>query len=79
MNLGKCSEQFRHGVSSLQALIPHPFRDGMKAEGVVGGIEIPLSPVLQPHIYRPDWEAMGDCAICGHVQNSILHVKTVAQ
>jgi hypothetical protein len=29
---------------------------------------------LKPHIYHPDFQAMGDCRVCGHVQESPMHL-----
>lgn len=29
---------------------------------------------IKPHIYMPDLQAMGDCRVCGHEQNSPYHV-----
>jgi hypothetical protein len=34
----------------------------------------PLRNVV-PHLYVPDWEAMGDCATCGNVEESKLHLR----
>ena len=27
------------------------------------------------HTYIPDWRFMGDCKICGHVEDSPVHLK----
>lgn len=32
---------------------------------------------IAPHLYRPSWLHMGDCAICGHVAESPLHTNPV--
>ena len=29
---------------------------------------------VEPHAYWPSYQHMGDCAICGHVAESPLHV-----
>ena len=31
-------------------------------------------PLPKPHYYRPDYMAMGDCKVCGHVKESPLHI-----
>ena len=31
-------------------------------------------PKPEPHHYSPDYMAMGDCKICGHVEDSPLHI-----
>ena len=45
---------------------PIPYRDGQASHDTVGTIE--------PHTYWPSYQHMGDCAICGHVAESPLHV-----
>jgi hypothetical protein len=32
---------------------------------------------VEPHAYIPDYQAMGDCAVCGHVQESPLHIRPI--
>lgn len=32
------------------------------------------SNVIKPHIYMPDYQAMGDCRICGHEQKKPWHI-----
>ena len=29
---------------------------------------------IEPHIYMPDYQAMGDCRVCGHEQNKPWHI-----
>lgn len=29
---------------------------------------------IVPHIYSPDYQAMGDCRVCGHEQNQPWHL-----
>lgn len=38
---------------------------------------IPISNPA-PHHYRPSWQHMGDCHICGHVAESSLHIPAEA-
>lgn len=46
----------------------------------------PIAPIpapvpantIGPHHYVPDWEAMGDCATCGHAQSSRIHTTTTS-
>lgn len=28
---------------------------------------------IRPHLYRPSWLHMGDCAICGHLAEAACH------
>lgn len=28
---------------------------------------------IRPHTYIPSYQHMGDCAVCGHGQGSLLH------
>lgn len=30
---------------------------------------------VKPHRYQPSWIHMGDCAVCGHLADSPLHVE----
>lgn len=32
---------------------------------------------LEPHIYIPDWMTMGNCMVCGHVQDAPIHQEIV--
>lgn len=37
-----------------------------------------MSDEIAPHLYRPSWQHMGDCHICGHVAESSLHIPAEA-
>lgn len=43
------------------------------AMGPSAGAE-PFEPV-QPHVYSPDYQAMGDCRVCGHGPNESHHLR----
>lgn len=30
--------------------------------------------MIEPHIYMPDYQAMGDCRVCGHQQKKPWHI-----
>ena len=30
---------------------------------------------IRPHLYMPDYQAMGDCRICGHDQDKPWHIS----
>lgn len=32
---------------------------------------------IKPHIYSPDYQAMGDCRVCGHCQEKPWHIAVV--
>jgi hypothetical protein len=34
----------------------------------------PSVPGVEPHIYSPDYQAMGDCRVCGHAHNKPWHL-----
>jgi hypothetical protein len=44
-----------------------------EAEFIAGLIKKAREQVMEPHFYEPRWMHMGDCAICGHVQNAPIH------
>jgi hypothetical protein len=35
-------------------------------------VVIPIQQI-EPHIYSPDYQAMGDCRVCGHGQDKPWH------
>lgn len=37
--------------------------------------EMQMVGPVEPHMYTPDWEAMGDCATCGNVQEAPVHIR----
>jgi hypothetical protein len=38
-----------------------------------------MSDDLAPHYYSPDYQAMGDCRVCGNVQDSWTHWSSGAR
>src|SRR5882672_5881011 len=56
----------------------YPQNGGTHRRAFIEGAQWAAAPMvgreIQPHIYMPDYRAMGDCRVCGHGQDKPWHV-----